>query len=144
MTRLLRRGRSRVYGLPSFKFSAHEEAHGTRALLYTRTGALNTTPGQDLTVPRGCRIVSWWMNLETAPSGGDFKCDALVDGVTIFEDGDLPTITNGNKEMDEVRVLGENAALIADAETLEIKPDTINGAAGLQVWLEIDIGEDDG
>ena len=143
MTRRLMNGRSRVFRKIGFDTSAHEHAHGTRTILYTRNGALSTTAGQDLTFPRGARVVSWWMNVEGAPSGGSFVCDATIDTVSIFEDGDLPTITTGNKEMDEVRIIGSTTNYVADSETLEIVPNTINGATGLQVWLEVEIGESD-
>jgi len=82
------------------------------------------------------------MNLKTAPSGGSFVCDATIDGDSIFEDADLPTITTGLKVMDEIRVIGSNMATIADGQQLIIKPDTVTApAAGLVVWLEIDIAE---
>jgi len=83
------------------------------------------------------------MNVEGAPSGGVFTCDATIDGVTIFSDGDLPSIANGAKEMEEVRIVGGMEAFISDSETLEILPTTINGASGLQVWLEVDLGDSD-
>jgi len=143
MTRALRRGRSKLFGNPEFHTSSHEEAHGTRTVLYTRNGTLTAVSGQDLTFPRGAQVISFWMNVDGPPSGGEFTCDATIDGTTIFSDGDLPSIASGDKEMTEVRIVGGMEAFISDSETLEILPTTINGASGLQVWLEVDMGDSD-
>ena len=144
MSRELRRGRSKLVGTPVFMTAAHRSDHGTRTLLYTRNGTLTAVAGQDLTFPRGAEIISFWMNLEGAPSGGSFTCDVTIDAVTIFGGTDIPTITTGNKEMDEVFYIGGHENFVNDTDTVEIVPVLINGASGLQVWLEVDMGESDG
>jgi len=46
--------------------------------------------------------------------------------------------------MDEIRVIGSNMATISDGQELIITPNTVTApAAGLVVWLEVDIAEGD-
>jgi len=163
MTRKLRRGKSKVYTptpqvLPRYRGkgqreeqfldTAHEDHHLPRILVYTSAATLSTTASTPIRPPRGGRIVAVHLNVAGAPSGANFKHDTLIAGATIFPDGDLPEILDGevtsghdssSEVLDDPRHPGDMDGAFNAFDAIQSKCDTISSATGpLVVQYEID------